>query len=954
MLGFLGNKTKIVGLCLFFVLSLSLNTVPVFAENTISLSISSNALSLDLIPTTSTGDFAKSNDLNISVVLTGEGGYTLGIRSGTTGTNVTNLVNTTDNTKVFSSISSAVSENNFTSVSNTQYNNQWGYLPSKYDSSANTNFLPAPDANGDTLDYNEIDNATGNYTLAIGARADLETAVGSYTNTFIITAIANISCNPSATTIGEALCMQDMNDSVINSMEEHRQYQLKDSRDWKKYYIAKMNDGRVWMTQNLDLDLETTPTNVAELTSKNTDLNIFGSQNYTTDNGYSCSNPSTTTNCTASGEIITYTPSVATVTTASDYGSNNSYFPASFDYGENYQYVNSSGTTTNYSSTNACLNAHNDGTCPHYHVGNYYNFTTAVASNSTSGITTNYTTFGNSICPAGWRLPIGRSSTEYAEANYTWRSEGLVADYVFNGIANYLPDDTNGWNHIRSNPMYMVAAGYKNGNSAPSSLGSYGEYRTSTIYSSSSAYDYYFRNNDNISPSYTTMRGYGESVRCVARQNNTGSTLITFDKNANDATGVMNNQTYNAGTLNTLPLNGFNRSGYMFNSWNTKADGSGVSYANEGQYYAAVGTSNKNVTLYAQWDKTYIITFNLGSNVTSISFGGTIYTNGQTTQAIENKTYVIGGNFAPRYGFNNWSVTAGDLENNTYAATYYTVTGNATITLTSKLATIDMTTMTNPTTPVSDTCNSDPVSPELVYDPRDNEAYFVARMCDGKYWMLDNLRLDLSNSTTLNSLSTSNTNITAQALSCLKTGIYNGDTCAIPYVSTPISNETSYFYSATKAQINVDYKNNIASVVHGPGSGKVGVYYNYCSLSGGSYCYASGSGVDVADTNRDIESDLCPAGWHVFTAASDYVGEFPELRRLYNSKEIFGEKLSIPYVGHYKTIQYDYGDEGAFWSSTYQSTWYMWVGMNSGKVSNTIHNRSRDEGYPMRCVLGSS
>ena len=46
-----------------------------------------------------------------------------------------------------------------------------------------------------------------------------------------------------------------------------------------------------------------------------------------------------------------------------------------------------------------------------------------------------------------------------------------------------------------------------------------------------------------------------------------------------------------------------------------------------------------------------------------------------------------------------------------------------------------------------------------IKDNRDDETYCVSKLADGKLWMLDNLALDLTNDTILNSLSASNTNI---------------------------------------------------------------------------------------------------------------------------------------------------------------------------------------------------
>ncbi|MBQ3476162.1 hypothetical protein IJH26_01465, partial [Candidatus Saccharibacteria bacterium] len=933
------------------------NTTPAFADNTIFLSVSSSSVVLNLVPTSVSGTFSKSPALDISVSLTGDGGYTLGIHSATTGTNNTKLINTTDNTKSFTSISSALSESDFSSSSNTQYNNQWGYLPSKFHSSDNSSFLPSPTETGDILDQTTGTNDSGDYTITIGARANTETTVGSYSGTFVITAIANQACNPLATTIGEALCMQDISgdnpnaDAVINSMVEGRQYVLKDNRDWKEYYVAKMKDGRVWMTQNLDLDLETTPTNVAALTHANTDL------------GW-------TTNDTTA----TWTPSTATATTASGYGTNTNTAPASFDSGDTYQYVSTTGVTTAYNSKSDCETAHPDGTCAHYHVGNYYNWSAAVASNDTSSITTQYTTAPDSICPAGWRLPESRTSTTagtpgyYSEINYTWVNEGLAKDYVTGtGTATYNPDNSTGWINIQNNPMYMVAAGYKNGTSAPTQLSTYGRYWTNTAYSNSVAYAPYFYSSG-LYPTYynssNSPRDRGFSIRCVARQANTGSTTITFDKNAADATGSMSNQTYNANTLSTLPANGFSRTGYAFNSWNTEPDGSGTSYADAGQFYAKTGTATTSVTLYAIWDKVYTITFSLGANATGIYFDGTTYTNGQTVQAIEGKTYQISGVFPTKYGINSWSATAGTIANAAAPTTTYTVANNATITVTGTEATTSITTLTVPTDPVSSNCKNEAVVPQLVYDPRDNEAYYVARLCDGNIWMLDNLRLDLTNSTVINALNSTNTNATDAQLAYLK-GTSTGTT-SDQYPTAGLSGSewtTSYSYSVPQAAAR--WKDDIAPVTFGLGTGKVGVYYNYCATSAGTYCWGNGTsstGSPTTDPNtssyRDIEGDICPAGWYL----PNYTGEFAALSSAYNGGGTLGgdttltqgvahnTALSTPLSGYLNSGSslYSLGTYGYFWSSTWYNTYGMYA-RNVNATSVGYGNYSRVSGHSIRC-----
>ena len=955
----------------------------VYADSSISMTIDSDSLVIGIIPNSASGTFASSSDLNVSVSLTGIGGYTLGIRSSSSDANATKLINTTDNTKYFSSIASAVTASNYANNSyatSNNLNNTWGYLPSKFNSTNNTSYRPAPSDGGDIIESTSGENDSGSYTISIGARADLDTALGSYTNTFVITAVANYSCNPNATDIHEALCMQDINDDVINSMTMETQYRLYDNRDWKQYYIARMKDGRVWMTQNLDLDLETTSTNVSALTSENTDLNLFGSSIYTTTNGYACSNTGTTTNCTADGEVITWTPSSATLpkSSASSWSNNNTAI-YSIDWEEYYYYTNASGTNggnTAYSTKAACESAHNDGTCQHYHVGNYYNFTAAVASNTTSGITSNYKVMKNSICPAGWRLPASKTSTSstnpgyYAEINYTLVSEGIMTDYVSSrGTNGTYADD--GWKKSSNAPMYLTRGGYKTGTGT--SLGNAGRvfYRTSTIYNGTYSYGYY--GYTTVTPIYASTystRGYGVPVRCVARQDNTGSTVITFDKNASDAigtTGTDNTQTISANTFGNLSNNGFSRDGYLFNSWNTEPDGSGETYAEGVQYYGIAGTATTNMTLYAIWDKAHTITFNLGSHVSKIVFDGTAYTDGQTTQAVENRAYNIAGDYDTKYSFYSWSATAGTIANQHPATTYIVPSSNATITLTGQEATVNMSTLPISTDPVSSTCKNEAVTPILTYDPRDNEAYWVARLCDGNYWMLDNLRLDLTNSTVVNNLSTSNTNADADSLTSLKSGNRaNGDQYAT--AGLPLSNWTSG--NSYSPQVNVSgsvtagsnnntwtgsyTKDTIAPVTYGLGSGKIGAYYNYCAASAGSYCYDSISTDPNSGYLRDISSDICPKNWKMPTGSSG--GEYQNLYAQYSGAtigqdEAFKNALSTPLSGYfYSSSMWNYGYAGVFSSSTWssgESLHNLFVYANSTSPSGSY---SRMGGLNVRCV----
>ena len=80
-------------------------------------------------------------------------------------------------------------------------------------------------------------------------------------------------CNPGAKTVAEAEYLQCLNTDVKDSMTLETSYTLKDMRDEKSYTVAKLKDGNIWMTQNLDLTLDKNIT----LTNKDTDLNSVDS-----------------------------------------------------------------------------------------------------------------------------------------------------------------------------------------------------------------------------------------------------------------------------------------------------------------------------------------------------------------------------------------------------------------------------------------------------------------------------------------------------------------------------------------------------------------------------------------------------------------------------------------------------------------------------------------------------
>ncbi len=80
---------------------------------------------------------------------------------------------------------------------------------------------------------------------------------------------------------------------------------------------------------------------------------------------------------------------------------------------------------------------------------------------------------------------------------------------------------------------------------------------------------------------------------------------VTFDKNAEDATGTTESQTFDKGVKARLNDCGFSREGYVFAGWNSAADGTGSNYTagNTMQFV-------KDTVLYAKWQRVWTVTFN--------------------------------------------------------------------------------------------------------------------------------------------------------------------------------------------------------------------------------------------------------------------------------------------------------------------------------------------------------
>ena len=319
-------------------------------------------------------------------------------------------------------------------------------------------------------------------------------------------------------TTNEYYAMQDMSSDICDTaalVNEVSRTQLIDIRDNKLYWVAKLEDGKCWMTSNLDLEIGNTN---MPLNSNTTDISTTASGSGIYAAGY-----------TEQDGVWTWNP-VSTAITSNYYIDNTTVKPSawptnntghttpySLEGGDTYYYTsNTTGDDTRYNSLQACKNAsHTEDECKRYFAGNYYNWTAAIASNNSTNIgSTVGEIASNSICTKGWRLPNASQTdnvnNEFGRMLY---GEGITAA-LSNGN-NSVGYTIGGFNKLRSNPYYFVRSGSINGGTLGGS-GFYGIYWSSAVGSSTYAYTLDFNGTD-ISPARNNVRYNGRSVRCVAR-----------------------------------------------------------------------------------------------------------------------------------------------------------------------------------------------------------------------------------------------------------------------------------------------------------------------------------------------------------------------------------------------------------------------------------------------------
>ena len=882
-------------------------------QATTSLALSSGASStaeVDLLASSTSGSFVSGGSASYNVYTTNYTGYTLVIASSTsTNYNDGKLTMSGDSSNYFSTITdnSGITASTFSNASSgSTYNGKWGFKPSTYyDSSTNSNkdnansttglFFPAPTVSGFTI-------------------AKTTTANGSTTST------ASSNSNNYTFAIGARADQTQKAGTYTNT------YVLQAVGNAITYAITYSDNSGDSTVANLPYFNGNTSNHTQSGSTSTTNIVLKGTGTNSTDDA-----TPTRTGYTFSKWCLGTVSNNGTTCTGTQYS-------AGDNFGIDQATLN---TTTLYAIWTPAT----------------YDITLTNTNATTSGSTSAYTTYNSSNIYAGSASSAGTSTITSPQRAYSF-------------------------------------SGFTKTNSA---------YNATVSSTTTKTYTYTFDGWYTASSGGTrVVTSSGALVASVSGYTNSSSQWIA-------TSGVTLYAHWTAGTNQTLPTitqtDSTNGNGNCY--WSSTNSTTGGQTYTSGATISGTSVSS-GATLYGVCKFPVKITF-AGTGVSSVAVksgsatGTTVGTvsssGGSVTDLAYGTTYYLVPTFSSGNELDNWKKTsakgalAGTTTQNTTTTTANptltigttSTTGSVGITITGKAScsTVafsgymqDMSTTT-----VANACVG---TTGTLTDRRDNKTYNVAKLADNNLWMTENLAIDLT-ATSYDTLygTGSNagkmTNATSQALGYLKgttTGTSSdqwamaavkktwtsSDSYSQPWIAVDSStsgacnNASTWCVNSSGAWSSTSVTSATINGTTSKAQGKIGVYYNYCAASAGSYCWGNGTsgGSQSSDPNasslRDITSDICPYGWRLPTSSSS--GEFAALYTAYSSNATnFQTALVTPLSGYFLSGKaYYQGRYGSFWSSTWYDTNYMHDLFVSSSSVFPSDSNDRYIGYSVRCI----
>ena len=621
---------------------------------------------------------------------------------------------------------------------------------------------------------------------------------------------------------------------------------LTDTRDGQTYAVAKLADGNCWMVENLRLGRTDSDNNIVTLSASNTNNPLLPLTNNdgNTSNSLSASqDPAVSAWCSDNDAICDDKSMVFTGNT-----------------------INPVANMT-------------DGDQNIYTYGNYYNWYSATAGNGKYS-TTSYATTDGDICPSNWFLPYGNDGTGNKGGNTN-------GGYYYLGVKLNAIDSSTASSEIwRSYPNNFILSGNADASSITSRFHG-GMYWTATTLGNNTAHSFSF-GSDVLNPGTGNNRkNIGRAVRCVIKAIPSKSVTVNFDDGVDKV--ILQNSRYGDITVDTsgttvqikenieYTISATYKTEKDFDGWTTTANGTLGSASSAETTYKVSGTATlslitKNVCIQGR------ICYDNNHNDTNASGGS------MGKQSVSGSTTTLwASNFKREgYGFAGWNTEADGTgtnygPNETIQTSDFATTNPKGLRLYAKWVApaqdANSTELTFQTANLLTTTLKDGTTlaskpngyVTALKDQRDGDVYAVAKLADGNYWMIENLRLadkDSDNNDIV--LSSSNTHNPSLPLT-------NTDSTTSNHLSAT-TNPTQNPWCTGSSSDCIDksmlatnnttlFTNNTASGYSAGGNVySYGNYYNWYSATAGHGKFGSNYGSSFV-----APGDICPAGWHLPT-----------------------------------------------------------------------------------------
>ena len=197
--------------------------------------------------------------------------------------------------------------------------------------------------------------------------------------------------------------------------------------------------------------------------------------------------------------------------------------------------------------------------------------------------------------------------TSVTRSDYSFRTSSFTKNYTQDVTANNWSSGSYSfaWYVLFIPRTYRITFNANGGSSSSSkSIAFYNDYELPSSNPTRTGYDFVGWYNTSAqtggSRIYNSTTMSTASSHSVYARWDAHSYKVVFNKNANDATGSMSNQSFTYGVSKNLTANGFTRYGYNFAGWSTSSSG-GVVYDDKESVKNLTSTDNGTVNLYAVW-----------------------------------------------------------------------------------------------------------------------------------------------------------------------------------------------------------------------------------------------------------------------------------------------------------------------------------------------------------------